>query len=106
LRLLPALGTLSLQWPSTLSGIHPLVSCAHRCFGDLLASAINPKVGAWLLSPMASEIEARTIRWITEIVGCYTNCGGLFVSGGNMANLICFLAARQAKAAGMCEKWG
>ena len=26
------------------------------------------------------------------------NCGGLFVSGGNMANFVCFLAARQAKA--------
>ena len=26
------------------------------------------------------------------------DCGGLFVSGGNMANFVCFLAARQAKA--------
>jgi len=26
--------------------------------GDLLAAAVNPNVGAWSLSPMASEIEA------------------------------------------------
>ena len=67
--------------------------------GELLAAAVNPNVGAWLLSPMASEIEGQTIRWIAEML-CYpVDCGGLFFSGGNMANLVCFLAARQAKAA-------
>lgn len=65
--------------------------------GELLASAVNANVGAWLLSPMASEIEAQTIRWVAEMLGYPTDCGGLFVSGGNMANLVCFLAARQAK---------
>lgn len=65
---------------------------------DLLASAVNANVGAWLLSPMASEIEAQTIRWIAELLGYPVDCGGLFVSGGNMANIVCFLAARQAKA--------
>ena len=66
--------------------------------GELLAAAVNPNVGAWLLSPMASEIESQTVRWIAEMLGYPTECGGLFVSGGNMANFVCFLAARQAKA--------
>ena len=66
--------------------------------GDLLAAAANPNVGAWLLSPMASEIEAQTIRWIAEMLNYPVGCGGLFVSGGNMANIVGFLAARQAKA--------
>lgn len=66
--------------------------------GDLLAAAVNPNVGAWPLSPMASEIEAQTIRWIAEMLGYPTGCGGLFVSGGNMANIVGFLAGRQAKA--------
>jgi aromatic-L-amino-acid decarboxylase len=66
--------------------------------GELLASAVNANVGAWLLSPMASEIEAQTIRWVAAMLGYPVDCGGLFVSGGNMANLVCFLAARQAKA--------
>ena len=66
--------------------------------GDLMASALNPNVGAWMLSPAASEVEAQTIRWVAELIGYPTNCGGLFVSGGNMANLVCFLAARAAKA--------
>jgi glutamate/tyrosine decarboxylase-like PLP-dependent enzyme len=66
--------------------------------GDLLASAINPNVGAWKLSPAASEIEGQTIRWIAEFVGYSTDCGGILVSGGNMANFVCFFAARAARA--------
>ena len=66
--------------------------------GDFLGAAVNPNVGAWLLSPAASEIEAQTIRWIAEFIGYPTDCGGLLVSGGNMANFVCFLAARAARA--------
>jgi glutamate/tyrosine decarboxylase-like PLP-dependent enzyme len=66
--------------------------------GDLLASALNPNVGGWLLGPAASEIEGQTVRWIAELIGYPTDCGGLLVSGGNMANFVCFLAARTAGA--------
>jgi aromatic-L-amino-acid decarboxylase len=66
--------------------------------GDLLASAVNANVGAWRLAPMATEIEAQTIRWIAELIGYPVDTGGLLVSGGNMANFVCFLAARAAKA--------
>jgi aromatic-L-amino-acid/L-tryptophan decarboxylase len=65
---------------------------------DLLASAMNPNVGAWKLAPAATEIEAQTIRWIAELIGYPVDCGGIMVSGGNMANFVCFLAARRAKA--------
>lgn len=65
---------------------------------DLLAAAVNPNVGAWRLSPMASEIEAQTVRWIAELVGYPTSCGGLLVSGGNMANMVGLFAARAAAA--------
>jgi aromatic-L-amino-acid/L-tryptophan decarboxylase len=66
--------------------------------GDFLAAAVNPNVGAWTLSPAATEIESQTVRWIAEFIGYPSDCGGLLVSGGNMANLVCFLAARKAKA--------
>jgi glutamate/tyrosine decarboxylase-like PLP-dependent enzyme len=66
--------------------------------GDFLAAAVNPNVGAWILSPAATEIESQTVRWIAEFVGYPGDCGGLLVSGGNMANFVGFFAARAAKA--------
>jgi glutamate/tyrosine decarboxylase-like PLP-dependent enzyme len=65
---------------------------------DLLAAAVNANVGAWKLSPMATEIEAQVIRWLAQFIDYPAGCGGLLVSGGNMANLTCFLAARAAQA--------
>jgi len=62
--------------------------------GDFLASAINPNVGAWILSPAATEIESQTVRWIASLIGYPSGCGGLLLSGGNMANMVCFLTAR------------
>jgi aromatic-L-amino-acid/L-tryptophan decarboxylase len=66
--------------------------------GDLLAAAVNPNVGAWTLSPAATEIESQTVRWIASLIGYPSDCGGLLLSGGNMANFVCLLAARAAKA--------
>jgi aromatic-L-amino-acid/L-tryptophan decarboxylase len=66
--------------------------------GDFLAAAINANAGAWRLAPMASEIEAQAVRWIAELTGYPRECGGLFVSGGNMANFVGLLAARAAAA--------
>ncbi len=65
---------------------------------DLLAATVNPNCGAWTLSPMATEIERQAIAWIAELLGYPAGCGGLLVSGGNMANFVGFLAARKARA--------
>jgi glutamate/tyrosine decarboxylase-like PLP-dependent enzyme len=66
--------------------------------GDFLASAANPNCGSWTLSPAATEIEVETVRWIAELIGYPSAAGGLLVSGGNMANFVCFFAARAANA--------
>ena len=79
--------------------------------GELLAAAVNPNVGGWILSPMASEIEAQTIRWIAEMIGYPREAGGILVTGGTMANFVAFLAARKAKLTwdarthGTCRRW-
>jgi glutamate/tyrosine decarboxylase-like PLP-dependent enzyme len=65
--------------------------------GDLLAAAVNANVGSWRLGPVATEIEAQTVRWIAELIG-FPAGGGLLVSGGNMANTVPFFAARAAAA--------
>ena len=89
---------------STLSG-HPrflayVVSSPSPigALADLMAAIVNPNVGGWDLSPIATEIEAQTVRWIAGMLGYPVDCGGLLTSGGNMANFIGFLAGRKAKA--------
>jgi aromatic-L-amino-acid decarboxylase len=66
--------------------------------GDLIAAAVNPNLGAWTLSPAATEMESQTVRWIAELIGYPSDCGGILVSGGNMANMLCLFAARAARA--------
>lgn len=64
---------------------------------DMLAATVNANVGAYALSPMATEIERQTVRWLAELIGYEVNGGGIFVSGGNMANFLGFLTARKFK---------
>jgi aromatic-L-amino-acid/L-tryptophan decarboxylase len=73
---------------------------------DLLAAGVNANVGAWKLAPMATEIEGQVIRWLAQFIGYPEDCGGLLVSGGNMANVTCFLAARAAQAGWDIRKQG
>jgi aromatic-L-amino-acid decarboxylase len=65
--------------------------------GEMLAASINPNVGAFNLSPVATEIERQTIRWIAEILDYPPDCGGLLVSGGNMANFVGFMVGCHAR---------
>ncbi len=64
---------------------------------DMLAATINPNAGGWELAPMAIEIEKQTIAWIAEWIDYPTDCGGILVSGGAMANYIGFLTAKTIK---------
>jgi glutamate/tyrosine decarboxylase-like PLP-dependent enzyme len=66
---------------------------------ELMSATINQNVGGHLLSPMATEIEAQTVRWIAELLGMPAGSSGVLVSGGNMANMVGMWAAR-AKALG------
>lgn len=60
---------------------------------EALAASVNMNVGAWKPAPAATEIERRTIAWIAELIGYPATCGGLFVSGGTMANFTAILTA-------------
>lgn len=73
--------------------------------GDFLASAINANAGAYILSPMATEMERQAIHWIGELMN-YPAGGGLMVSGGNMANYVGFMAAIRHKTGQNARKEG
>jgi aromatic-L-amino-acid/L-tryptophan decarboxylase len=64
---------------------------------DLLAAAVNPNVGAHVLSPVATTIEKQVIKWLGEFIGVPSCFDGVLVSGGNMANFTAFFAAVNVK---------
>jgi glutamate/tyrosine decarboxylase-like PLP-dependent enzyme len=70
---------------------------AVAAFADLLASTLNANLTVWRSAPAPVEMERLTIDWIRQILGFNAEAGGLFVSGGSMANLAAIAAARQAK---------
>jgi L-2,4-diaminobutyrate decarboxylase len=66
--------------------------------GDLLTAGHNAHAGSWLQSSGPSAVEAELVAWLAERVGfARDSAGGLFVSGGSMANLVALVAARDAK---------
>ena len=54
---------------------------------DALASAFNTFCGAWIGPSGSAQIEITTIEWLRELFEFPETAGGLFVSGGSMANL-------------------
>jgi glutamate/tyrosine decarboxylase-like PLP-dependent enzyme len=63
---------------------------------DLLAAGINQNCGLRHLSPAANEIERQTVDWLAELIGFPRPCGGIMVSGGNVANILALFAARRS----------
>jgi L-2,4-diaminobutyrate decarboxylase len=59
-----------------------------------LISALNQSVAVWEMSPVATVIEHRVIRWMTELVGWDDASGGTLTSGGTEATFTALLAAR------------
>jgi aromatic-L-amino-acid decarboxylase len=66
-------------------------------FADLLASTLNANLTIWRSAPAPVELERLTVDWIRQILGFSPEAGGVFVSGGSMANLSALAAARQTK---------
>jgi glutamate/tyrosine decarboxylase-like PLP-dependent enzyme len=64
---------------------------------DALVAGINPFAGTWIGGSGAAQIELVTIDWLRELCGMPPEAGGLFVSGGSMANLMALAVARHVK---------
>ncbi|WP_020187686.1 aminotransferase class V-fold PLP-dependent enzyme [Methylopila sp. 73B] len=66
---------------------------------DALTSLHNPHLGARRQAEGPAAVERALIRWLAQALGLPEGAGGLFVSGGSMANLAAAVAARDAKLA-------
>jgi len=64
---------------------------------DALISGYNIFAGTWIGGSGPAAVELATIEWLREICGMPQSTGGLFVSGGTMANLTALAVARHVK---------
>lgn len=68
--------------------------------GDFLASGHNVFSGHWLASSAASQIELTVLDWLRSACGYPAEAGGVFLSGGSMANLSAIVIARETRLGG------
>ena len=61
---------------------------------DALTVGHNVSPGIWLEASGPSQVEVITIDWLRELCGLPDTSGGIFTSGGSMANLTALMAAR------------
>jgi len=65
---------------------------------DTLATGFNVFSGGWAASPAAAELEIVSLNWLLKIFGFPQKMGGgIFTSGGSMANLTAIVTARGIK---------
>jgi len=65
---------------------------------DTLATGFNIFSGGWAASPAAAELEIVTMNWLLKLYGLpIKKGGGIFTSGGSMANLTALVTARNIK---------
>jgi glutamate/tyrosine decarboxylase-like PLP-dependent enzyme len=67
---------------------------------DALASGFNVFAGMWIASPGAAEVELVAVDWLRQWCGLPDGTGGIFLSGGSMANLVALAVARHARFGG------
>lgn len=65
---------------------------------DTLATGFNIFSGGWIVSPAAAELEIVTMNWLLKMYDFpIEKGGGIFTSGGSMANLTALATARRIK---------
>ena len=65
---------------------------------DSLATGFNIFSGGWMVSPAAAELEIVTMNWLLKMYNFpVEKGGGIFTSGGSMANLTALVTARRIK---------
>ncbi|KAG8672492.1 hypothetical protein FPOAC2_05885 [Fusarium poae] len=63
--------------------------------GDCLTSAFNSFAGSALQGPGVAIVEQTLLQWLASKVGLPGTAGGVFVSGGSMANMSGMVLARE-----------
>jgi L-2,4-diaminobutyrate decarboxylase len=65
--------------------------------GEMISTAFNVHAGSWLQSSGPSAVEDALIALFAEKAGLPSSAGGIFLSGGSMANMTALMVARDTK---------
>ena len=71
---------------------------------DALASGYNTFAGTWLEAAGPAQVELVTLDWLRTACGLPDTSGGVFTSGGSVANLTAIATARHVKLQGAMSK--
>lgn len=78
-------------------GFVPSPSNFVGAMADALVAGLTPFLGTWFAGSGPAEIELVTLDWLRQLCGLPEEAGGLFVSGGSMANLTALGTARHVR---------
>lgn len=84
------------QHPRSFSCV-PSTASLVSWMGDVMTNAFNPHASCQINAAGADCIEKKLIQWMGALAGYPKGRGGLFVSGGSLANLTALTAARDAR---------
>ena len=90
------------RWLAYIMGAPAPVSV----LGSFVSAALNQNTGLWRVAPSATAIEVQTLAWIAEMLGLPKTSEGLFVSGGQMANIVAHAVARDVKTPWDTRRYG
>jgi aromatic-L-amino-acid decarboxylase len=65
-------------------------------YADFLRTGYNIFAGSWLEGSGPAMVELVTLDWIRKLAGYPETAGGIFLSGGSLANLSALVTARDA----------
>lgn len=73
-------------------------------WADSLSAVLNQNAGAWRNGPSSAMIEARTIRWLCDLLNYGPQSFGTLASGGSEANLLALKCARDSVATSIKDR--
>jgi glutamate/tyrosine decarboxylase-like PLP-dependent enzyme len=65
---------------------------------DMMVAAVNPNAASAMMTPIGHALELTVIRWLAQLIGMPSDADGILLSGGNEANLVGLLVAREHRA--------
>jgi aromatic-L-amino-acid decarboxylase len=81
-----------------------ITGSAPGILAELLSAALNVNAMLWRTSPAATELEARTLDWLRQLLGLPESFEGIIYDTASISTLVAIAAAREATGLGIREQ--